>query len=203
MGADQLDGSVQWRGGGNGGGGRMGGGAGGAGRARADWRVAGRRNVRWGKAAGARGARGALVVALACVVATAIAGCGKDTGGASPTTGPAATTANGGAPAPEASRLVAADGAAGDNLGGAVWYNTFEQPIKPVYYATAGEAAMSSDGKLAVVGAPGAANGTKPGAGAAYVFVERAGRWSQAAKLVPTVPAAYDAFGWTVAVSGD
>src|SRR5262245_23061265 len=167
----------------------------GADRARRIGAVAGGRNVRRGS--GAR-TRAALLVGLACLVATTAACGGDDSSGASST-----TTTVAGPPTSTADRLLASDGKAGDNLGGDVWYNTFQKPVEPVYYATAGESAMSSDGKVAIVGAPGAANGTLVGAGQAYVWNDRDGKWTETAKLVAADAAAYDAFGWTVAVSGD
>jgi hypothetical protein len=141
-------------------------------------------------------------LAAAVIVAALASACGAVT------TGTTVTTRSTGKPLGQdpvapAVRLLASDGAAGDNLGGAIWYDTFHQPIKPVYYATAGEAALSSNGRVAIVGAPAHANGTKLGAGAAYVFAEHGGQWAQVATLVPDGVAAYDAFGWTVALSGD
>jgi choice-of-anchor B domain-containing protein len=72
-------------------------------------------------------------------------------------------------------RLVAGDGAAGDNFGGAV--------------AVAGDAIL--------VGATGAG-----GAGAAYVFRRGANGWTQEAKLTASNAAAGDGFGGAVAVAG-
>ena len=99
-------------------------------------------------------------------------------------------------------RLLADDGARGDNLGGARWFDTYADPVEPVYYATPGESALSSEGTVAVVGAPGASAGGRAGAGAAYVFADRGGSWRQVAKLVASDGAAHDALGWTVAISG-
>ena len=99
-------------------------------------------------------------------------------------------------------RLLADDGARGDNFGGARWFDTYADPVEPVYYATPGESALSSEGTVAVVGAPGASAGGRAGAGAAYVFADRGGSWRQGAKLVASDGAAYDALGWTVAISG-
>ena len=57
------------------------------------------------------------------------------------------------------------------------------------------------DGDTAVVGTPGATNGT----GAAYVFTRNSDTdpWSRAAKLTASVPAENDEFGTSVAVDGD
>ena len=105
-------------------------------------------------------------------------------------------------PPVRATRLLAQDGRAGDTFGGARWYDTFSDPVKPVYYATPGEAAISSNGDVAVVGAPGAAVADKEGAGAAYVFARSRSGWSQVAKLTALDASEHDALGWTVAISG-
>src|SRR3954454_5969562 len=76
-------------------------------------------------------------------------------------------------------RLAAADGAKDDNLGGALWYDTFFRPVQPRYYATPGQAALSSNGTVALVGAPGHAGPGGAGAGAAYVFARTGSTWSQ------------------------
>src|SRR5690348_9834553 len=101
----------------------------------------------WGRAT-------AVAVALAC----ALAGCGRGSShpgaaGAttSSTTGVSTTSAPRGTPPQQ---LLASDGKAGDNFGGAQAYDTFSSPIKPVYYATPGEAAMASNGHVVAIGAP-------------------------------------------------
>jgi hypothetical protein len=136
-----------------------------------------------------------------------LAGCGGSGGRSAAHTVPpssaSTTTTTTPVPSWNASRLLAADGAANDNLGGAIWYDTFHPPVRPVYYATPGEAALSSDGTVALVGAPGHGQRGKPGAGAAYVFRSAQGKWSQIAELVAPDAAAYDGFGWSVALSGD
>lgn len=62
------------------------------------------------------------------------------------------------------------------------------------------------DGDTVAVGAPGRANGTNAGVGAAYVFVKPAAGWplslTQTATLGLTTPAAGDALGAAVGVSG-
>ncbi|HEX4492109.1 MAG TPA: FG-GAP repeat protein [Acidimicrobiia bacterium] len=146
---------------------------------------------------------------MACAVAAAIAlaGCGGSShpGSDGPATtpktpgGPTTTVPKGRPP----QQLLASDGKAGDNLGGAQAYDTFSTPIKPVYYATPGEAAMSSAGAVAAIGAPGNAAGAKTGSGAVYVDAGSAGHWAQTAKLVAADGAKYDALGWSVAISGD
>jgi hypothetical protein len=142
------------------------------------------------------------VVAAAAAVALLAAACGNITTGTTATTRDLTTTPVT-QPPPPSTRLHPPDAAAGDNYGGALWYNTFETPVKPVYYATAGEAALSSDGRIAVVGAPGHAVDGKVGAGTAYVYERRNGRWSEVARLTPERPQQYDGFGWSVAISGD
>ena len=80
----------------------------------------------------------------------------------------------------EAQKLLALDGAAGDVFGRFV--------------------AVSGD--TAVIGAiDGDDNG--PNSGSAYVFVRSAGVWSQQAKLLASDGAAFDLFGFSVAISSD
>ncbi len=77
--------------------------------------------------------------------------------------------------------LTASDGAAGDFLGYSV----------------------AVDGTTAVVGAPNhTTSGTNQSQGAAYVFVENGGTWSQQAELTGPTNAQGDLFGQSVAVSG-
>ncbi len=73
-------------------------------------------------------------------------------------------------------KLVASDGVSGDQFGTSV--------------------ALSSDGTTALVGAPA-------GQGAAYVFVRSGTTWTQQAKLVGSDTVGGDAFGASVALSGD
>ncbi|WP_437669506.1 FG-GAP repeat protein [Sorangium sp. So ce131] len=77
-------------------------------------------------------------------------------------------------------KLLADDGAAGDNFGYAV--------------------ALSGD--TALVGAYGDDDGAA-NAGSAYVFVRTGGTWTQQQKLRASDAAANDNFGWSVALSGD
>ena len=84
------------------------------------------------------------------------------------------------------SKLTAADGADNDEFGYSV----------------------AVDGDTVVVGAyqhdiTDDQNITSGDAGAAYVFTEVDGVWSQAAKLTASVPATGDKFGYSVAVDGD
>jgi len=76
--------------------------------------------------------------------------------------------------------LTAADGAAQDQFGNSV----------------------AISGNTVVVGSPDHTFGTTYGQGAAYVFVESGGTWSLQAELSASDGAAYDAFGWSVTISG-
>jgi hypothetical protein len=99
--------------------------------------------------------------------------------------------------------LTPSDGAAEEYFGGALWYDVYRRPVKPVYYATPGEAALDETGTLAMVGSPGRANGEAKGAGAAYLYGDDGKAWTQVAELRATDAAAHDAFGWGVALAGD
>jgi hypothetical protein len=155
-----------------------------------------------------RASRRWLAVGIVATLLMLVASCGSSSKG---TSGPTTSTTEPGAFTPTtrpsvsagASQLAAADGAANDHLGGAYYYDTFAKPITPQYYATPGEAAMSSNGQVALVGAPGHAGDGKTGAGAAYVFAKQGDHWSQVAQLVAPNAGQYDGFGWSVALSGD
>jgi hypothetical protein len=99
--------------------------------------------------------------------------------------------------------LIPTDGAPEEYFGGALWYDVYHTPVKSVYYATPGEAALDNTGTLALVGSPGRANGAEKGAGAAYLFGDDGKAWSQVAELRADDHAAYDGFGWGVALAGD
>jgi FG-GAP repeat/Abnormal spindle-like microcephaly-assoc'd, ASPM-SPD-2-Hydin len=77
-------------------------------------------------------------------------------------------------------KLTASDGVAGDQFG---W-------------------SVAVDGSTVVVGSPFNVFSLTQGPGAAYVFVENGGTWSQQAELTASDGVAGDEFGWTVAVSG-
>ncbi len=62
--------------------------------------------------------------------------------------------------------------------------------------------AVALDGDLAIIGARGDDQEATE-AGAAYVFRRSAGVWSQEAKLTADDAAAYDRFGWSVAVDSE
>lgn len=80
----------------------------------------------------------------------------------------------------QAQKLVADDGAAGDQFG---W-------------------SIAVDGDLVIVGSRGSDIGANGSQGAAYVFARAGGTWTQAAKLVDSVGAANDQFGYSVAIHG-
>ena len=75
--------------------------------------------------------------------------------------------------------LVASDGGAWDQFGESV----------------------ALDGDTAVIGAPGHQVGSNDQQGAAYVFGGSGASWSQQAELTASDGAAYDEFGWSVAIS--
>ena len=62
---------------------------------------------------------------------------------------------------------------------------------------------VAIDGSVAVVGAPGVAVGTNYGQGAAYIFVNNGGVWTQQAELFAADGATGDEFGWSVAINGN
>ena len=64
-----------------------------------------------------------------------------------------------------------------------------------------GTVAISGD--YALVGAASDKVGTNASQGSAYVFVRNGNTWSQQAKLTASDGAAFDKFGWSVAISGD
>jgi len=92
--------------------------------------------------------------------------------------------ANGWGNMTQTAKLTASDKAAGDNFGYSV----------------------STSGDVVVVGASSADPGGTIDAGAAYVFVKPGGGWAdmtQTAKLTASDKAAFDYFGYSVAISGD
>jgi YVTN family beta-propeller protein len=78
-------------------------------------------------------------------------------------------------------KVTADDGAAQDNLG---W-------------------SVAIDGNTAVVGAPNATVNGHSSQGAAYIFSHSNGSWTQVAKLTASDGAAFDTFGYSVAISGN
>jgi hypothetical protein len=118
----------------------------------------------------------ALVVCLgAALVAAAPASSG------SPVNPPGSTQALGAMLAVQQANLTAADGGLYDYFGYSV--------------AIAGD--------TAVVGAYGADVGADTDQGSAYVFVRSGATWSQQAKLTASGSAAFDYFGYSVAIAGD
>jgi hypothetical protein len=77
-------------------------------------------------------------------------------------------------------KLLASDGASVDGLGTSV----------------------AVDGDTVVIGAP-ADSDNDHRSGSAYVFTRAGGVWTEQAKLLPAGGAAWDQFGWSVAVDGD
>ena len=77
-------------------------------------------------------------------------------------------------------KLTASDGAAGDAVGASV--------------------SLSGDGNTALIGAENATVGANTAQGAAYVFVNSGGTWSQQQKLTALDGAAYDQFGSSVSL---
>ena len=61
---------------------------------------------------------------------------------------------------------------------------------------------VALDGDTAVIGADDATVGGNSGQGAAYVFSNSGGAWSQTQKLAASDGASYDTFGYSVALSG-
>lgn len=62
---------------------------------------------------------------------------------------------------------------------------------------------VSMDGAAAAVRAPAANVGTNYSQGAAYIFVNTGGVWSQQAEILASDGATGDSFGWSVSISGD
>ncbi len=62
---------------------------------------------------------------------------------------------------------------------------------------------VSVSGNMAVVGAPSKAVNSNYWQGAAYVFVESGGVWTQQAELTAADGAPLDSFGWSVSLSGN
>lgn len=62
---------------------------------------------------------------------------------------------------------------------------------------------VAVDGDTAIIGAPYDHTSAGSDAGSAYVFVRTGGVWEKQAELIPNNPAAYDNFGFSVALDGD
>jgi len=61
---------------------------------------------------------------------------------------------------------------------------------------------IAVSGNTIVVGAPQHVVGSNSTQGAAYVFVQSGGTWSEQVELTASDGAAFDAFGWSVAIDG-
>lgn len=85
---------------------------------------------------------------------------------------------------------------------GGVWSEQAKLlPSDPVLRDQFGSS-VAIHGDTAIIGAR-LANGSQPDVGAAYVFVRSAGVWTEQAKLVPPVQAAFANFGVSVSIFGD
>lgn len=80
-------------------------------------------------------------------------------------------------------KLLAMDKASGDYFGSSV--------------------ALSADGNTALIGADGKSDSGTSENGAVYVFSRSGTSWSQQQKLLAEDKASHDAFGWSIALSGD
>ncbi len=97
------------------------------------------------------------------------------------------------------------------NDAGAVWPITIDPTLSQQTQFIASNGASSDQlgeavaisGDTAIVGVPNNDAGVTFNQGAAYVFVRNGSTWSQQAQLVAEDAANNDAFGWSVAISGD
>jgi hypothetical protein len=112
---------------------------------------------------------------------TAVVGASGHTVGSNTGQGAVYVFAQSGTTWSQQAELTASDGMAGDGLGFSVGV---------------------SDG-TALAGANGHTVGSNPYQGAAYVFAQNGGTWTQQAELTASDGAAYDAFGWSAALSGN
>jgi len=112
---------------------------------------------------------------------TAVVGAYYDDVGANADQGSAYVFARSGTTWSQQGQLIAADGGAGD------WFGI----------------SVAVSGETAVVGAYLGDVGANADQGSAYVFARGGTTWSQQAKLTATDGAAYDAFGISVAISGE
>jgi hypothetical protein len=119
-------------------------------------------------------------VSIAITGSTAVVGAPYHTVGSNSYQGAAYVFVESGGTWSQEAELIASDGGARDYFGGSV--------------------ALS--GSTAVVGAPGKTVGSNSEQGAAYVFVESGGTWSQQAELTASDGAYLDQFGVSVAVDG-
>ena len=124
-----------------------------------------------------------LSVSLSADGNTALIGAYGATVGFNTAQGAAYVFVNSGGTWSQQQKLTASDGAADADFG---------YPVS-----------LSSDGSTALIGAPGATVGENTYQGAAYVFVNSGGTWSQQQKLTASDSAAEANFGNSVSLSGD
>ena len=122
-----------------------------------------------------------LGVSIALDGDTMVVGAPGATVGGNNSQGAAYVFTKSGAAWTQTAKLIAADGAAGDDFGSSV----------------------SISGNTLVVGANLATVGGNNSQGAAYVFTESGAAWTQTAKLTTSGGASYDEFGTSVSVSGN
>ena len=127
--------------------------------------------------------RSGFSVALSADGNTALAGAIGDDCAAGADCGSAVVFVRNGTTWSEQQRLTAPDGVDDDLFGRSV--------------------ALSADGDVALIGAMRAECGVVPDCGAAYVFTRSGGVWSFQTKLMPSDPATFKDFGFSVALSPD
>ncbi len=132
---------------------------------------------------GAAGDTFGVSAALSADGATALIGAYFATVGGKASQGAAYVYVKSGGTWTQQAKLIAPDGAAYDYFGHS--------------------AALSADGASALIGAGGAKVGSNTQQGAAYVFVNSGGTWSQQQKLTAPDGAAGDYFGGSTALSSD
>src|SRR5208283_4655291 len=125
--------------------------------------------------------RGVFGSSVAVYGSTALVGAWQHTVGSNQNQGAAYVFVESGGTWGQPAEMTASDGVAGDDFGGSV--------------AIGGSTVM-------LVGASGHTVGSNTQQGAAYVFVESGGTWSQQAELTASDGVAYDYFGTSVALSG-
>ena len=122
-------------------------------------------------------------VALSSDGTTALVGAYNKAVGSNSSQGAAYVFTNSGGSWSQQQELTASNGAANDEFGVS--------------------AALSSDGNTALVGAYFKTVGSNSGQGAAYVFTNSGGSWSQQQELTASDGAVYSAFGFSVALSSN
>ncbi|MFO0578058.1 MAG: hypothetical protein U1A78_28960 [Polyangia bacterium] len=122
-------------------------------------------------------------VALSADGNTALIGAWMESDGTTAANGAAYVFVRSGTSWVQQQKLLAGDKASGDYFGSAV--------------------ALSADGNTALIGADGESDSGTLANGAVYVFARSGTSWSQQQKLLASDKAAHEAFGWSVALSGD